>query len=76
MIARVCSKGNTHLLLVGEHTSTGIMEIVFGKLGIDQPLDPDIIENIPKGCFIPLHRHLFNHAHSCTIYNTQILETT
>jgi hypothetical protein len=76
MLARMWSKGNIPLLLVGVQTSIATMEIntlVSQKIGnqfISRP-SYTTLEHIPKGCSILPQGCLFNHVH-----NRQKLETT
>ena len=81
MLERMWSEWNSHPLLVGMQTCAATVEIsvaVSQETGSQPPSGPSnsTLGNIPKRCPIILEKHLFNYVHSCTICNSQNLETT
>ena len=81
MLKRMWWEGNSHPLLVGMQTCAATVEIsvaVSQENGSQPPSWPrkSTLGNIPKRCPIILQKYLFNYIHSCTICNSQKMETT
>ena len=81
MLERMWSKVNTHPLLVEMQTCTITLEISVavsqetGRLPTFGPSN-STLGYIPKGCPNIVQKHLFSYVHSCTICDSQNLETT